>query len=327
MNDAIDKLSPEKQELILDIGQFALDIIGIIEPTPFADLSNTVVSLFRKKWWDAGLTVVGVVPYLGDLAKLGKIPKYSKMIDRAVSLAKTDGAFAALLRPLFNKLKAALDRLPLNKIPDRYRASIEGLRRKIAEFLPASGKVYSRLDGLTDDVVKRVFGSVKNVGIIPRQNIRTAVEFFDKYNVGGKDPAQWAELLKGIDLHAAKPIEVVRFKPGELIGQYIERDRPAGRKIGQWMVKAQGAVSHRNLGLSGAGRNYKVYRVKEGVEVLKSKAATAADHWTMIGDKPDRIAKIDPNWGQLKSAEHVAGGGDQYFLPNAWDFLEEVLGK
>ena len=38
----IQALSPEARELLLDVGQFTLDIVGIFEPTPFADLTSGV---------------------------------------------------------------------------------------------------------------------------------------------------------------------------------------------------------------------------------------------------------------------------------------------
>ena len=39
----IQALSPEARELLLDVGQFTLDIVGIFEPTPFADLTSGVI--------------------------------------------------------------------------------------------------------------------------------------------------------------------------------------------------------------------------------------------------------------------------------------------
>jgi hypothetical protein len=320
-------LPPEQREVLLDIAQFTLDVIGIVEPTPFADLTSGVISMFRGDWTGAAISAVGVVPYIGDLAKLGKVPKYLAKVENAIRLARTNEKFAAVLRPVLERLRGALDRLPLDKVPVAVRDALERMRKTIGDFLPA-GRAASRLDGLTDDVLRRVFGSTQNVGLLPRQNVRTTVEFFDRYKVAGGDAAQWAELLKGIDLHAATPIRVTKFKPGELVAEYVELARPANRQIGQWMVRAQGAVSHRNIGLSGAGRVRKVYRVKPGaeVEVLQSKAAGAADHWTLAGPKPHTAVTVQNGQRVMKDAEHVAGGGEQFFLPNAWQFLEEVAG-
>ena len=58
-------------ELIGIIALTGLGVVGIFEPTPFADGAATIVSLgmMRYSGWyfiDAGLSAVGVVPYLGD---------------------------------------------------------------------------------------------------------------------------------------------------------------------------------------------------------------------------------------------------------------------
>ena len=319
-----DEMSKEEQELLLDLGQFALDIIGIIEPTPFADASNAVISIARRDWWGTLISGVSIVPYVGDLAKLGKISKYTTSLQKAITLArKSGGAFAAAVKAMTQRIQVAIRRLPVDKLPRSVRDALDQVQRTIGDF-GSGGLRLSRLDKLTDETLIHVFGSTRNVGVLPRKNVRTIVEFFDKHKVGD-GPASWSELIKGIDLHAVKAVEVIPVKSGEVFAQYVETARPANRRVGQWMVRARAAVSHRNIGLSGAGRERKLYRLKSGVEMLQSKAAGAADHWTTAGSKPHKAMKrMDDGSKARVAAEHVAGGGDQYFLPKAWDFLEEV---
>ena len=50
----------------------ALDAAGTVEPTPICDSVNALLYLLRGKWSDAGLTSLGVIPYFGDWAKVGK---------------------------------------------------------------------------------------------------------------------------------------------------------------------------------------------------------------------------------------------------------------
>jgi len=324
----IKSLSPEKRELLLDVGQFTLDIIGMFEPTPFADLTNGVISLMRGDYSGAAMSTIGVVPYVGDLAKAGKIPRYVATVDKAIQLARVDVKFGAMMRPILRKLLGALDRIPLDRIAPPLKTSLERMRRSIAQFLPGGARVASRLDQLTDEMLRRVFGSTQNIGTLQRSNVRRVVEFFDNYNVANKNPAEWAELFKGIDFHAAEPFSTVTFKGGDRVAMYVETKRPADRQIGQWMTLVQGSVSHRNLGLSGNGRVRKVYCVKKeiaGVEALKTKAAAAADHWTLSGPKPHNTVTRKNGKLDFVPALQVAGGGDQYFLPKAWDFLEEVV--
>jgi|GEM_PF-5087728 len=319
--DELRSLSPEQRELLLDLGQFTLDIVGIFEPTPFADLTNGVISIIRGDYTGAALSGVSMIPYVGDLAKLGKIPKYLDVVRKAIDVARADRKFAELLQPILRKLRWALEQLPLDKLPANVREAAERMHRMIGEFLPGGARSVSRLDHLTDEMLRRVLGSTSNVGLLPRQNVRTVVAFFDKYQVAKGNLDDWAKLFKGIDLHAAEPISVVNFRPGDMVAQYIETVTPD--RIGQWMVKVQGAVSHRNIGLSGAGRERKVFRVKQDVEVLKSTAAPAADYWTKAGGKP-HIAPLRNGGTVGIPAEQVAGGGEQFFLPQAWNLLEEI---
>jgi hypothetical protein len=99
------KVSPEVRKLGLDIVQFGLDIIGIFEPTPIADGTNTLISLARGDWLGAGLSALGIVPYVGDLAKAGKLGKYAKAVAEAVELAKKSPKLAKALAPGMRALR------------------------------------------------------------------------------------------------------------------------------------------------------------------------------------------------------------------------------
>lgn len=66
---------------LLDMLQMGLDAVGVVEPTPFADLTNAGVSVLRAisdpsnaggHLKNAAISMVSTIPYLGDLAKLGK---------------------------------------------------------------------------------------------------------------------------------------------------------------------------------------------------------------------------------------------------------------
>ncbi len=65
----------------LDWAQLALDGVGAVEPTPFADLTNAGISLGRAAFdpknagqhlMNAGISLVSTIPYVGDVAKLAK---------------------------------------------------------------------------------------------------------------------------------------------------------------------------------------------------------------------------------------------------------------
>ena len=317
----IQALSPEARELLLDVGQFTLDIVGIFEPTPFADLTSGVISVCRGNFVAGAISVIAIVPYAGDLAKIGKIPRYVETIERTVQLARTNEALAKVVRPLLARLLSALDALPLDYVSQSGRVAIGRMRNAIDDFL-GPARMMSRAERLTDEMLKRVLGSTRNVGVLPRRNVRTIVEFFDKHKVDGGDLDKWAGKIKGIDLHAVDPVSSAKFQPGEVVLQYIDTTKPAGRQVGEWMVKDKGGVGARNLGLSDAGRRPQRLRVLSPVEALKSKAAGAADHWTTGGAKPHTAVVVEHGKRVIKPAEHVAGGGEQFFLPEAWKYLQ-----
>ena len=132
------KAGPDLGELALDLGQIALDIVGVFEPTPFADLANTVISGGRGDWWGAGMSLAGVVPYLGDLAKLGKLGRYAQTVAKAVDLAAGSPAARAALEPALRRIGDALDAIPqgaLDRLPAEAREHLLGMKRQVDEFL------------------------------------------------------------------------------------------------------------------------------------------------------------------------------------------------
>jgi hypothetical protein len=88
------------------------------------------------------------------------------------------------------------------------------------------------------------------------------------------------------------------------------------------MVKYKAGVGADRLGVSDAGRRPQRFRLSRPAEALKSKAAGAADHWTMSGAKPHMALVVEDGKRVSKAAEQVGGGGEQFFLPEAWKYLE-----
>jgi hypothetical protein len=145
---------PSAGTLALDITQIGLDIVGIFEPTPFADGANTLISLGRGDWLGAGLSVLGVVPYVGDLAKLGKLGKWAKTIANGVELAAKNPAAAKILEPALRKVHDALKAIPegaLKKLPDDAREAIQGMKKQLDEFFGAAKTVFSDAVSKTAD--------------------------------------------------------------------------------------------------------------------------------------------------------------------------------
>jgi|GEM_PF-4649895 len=143
---------PDLGKLSLDLTQMGLDIVGIFEPTPFADLTNTGISAFRGDWLSAGLSLAGVIPYIGDTAKLGKLGRWAKTVADAVDAAASNPAAREALEPALRKIADAIGSAPkaiMDNLPKEARDQLTAMKTKIDDLLRKS----------TDDVPTRGPGS------------------------------------------------------------------------------------------------------------------------------------------------------------------------
>lgn len=112
-----DSLTDEQRALLLDVGQILLDVVGLFEPTPFADATNALISAARSDWTGAGISLLGTFPYIGDAAKAGKFPQYLKSVERAVCEAQRSPAFSKALRPVLAQIRVALYSPAIHALP------------------------------------------------------------------------------------------------------------------------------------------------------------------------------------------------------------------
>jgi len=71
-----------------DILVAALDIVGIIDPTGVADVAAGSIEMKNGNFWSGLASYAGVLPLVGDAAKVGKIPKHLKTIEKAIEATK-----------------------------------------------------------------------------------------------------------------------------------------------------------------------------------------------------------------------------------------------
>lgn len=334
--DTTDGLSKEQQGLLLDLTQFTLDIVGIFEPTPFADGTNAVISASRGDWLGAGLSLISVIPYVGDVAKIGKIPRYLQSLKKAISLAKYDIRFAAHLEPALGRLVRAIDSLPWRKLSAAMAEKVYRLRRMINAFLYRE---------LVERVLRARLGSVPTSASLIRDNIETLVDFVATHQRrhktwGGNASALEKAVMEsasGIDIHS--PVNLIRMEPGKKIVQYVdewysldpgvairksaeefEKIRKAGElKGGSWFVMRQGAPIPNDLGIADAGRVRIEGIISEAVEVLESRASGMNVSWgTLVKENlTEGVIKV-----RGKNVIPAKGGATQYFLPDASNFIK-----
>ena len=87
------KLAKLNDELKLDLAQSAIDIAGIVDPTPISDVIGAGLSLFRGDFIGAGLSLISVIPYAGDA--LGKTAKGARLAKKMTGLKKKISAAIA----------------------------------------------------------------------------------------------------------------------------------------------------------------------------------------------------------------------------------------
>lgn len=124
-------LTADEKELLLDIGQIVLDLVGIIDPTPTADGTNMLISVSRSDWIGAGISGIALIPYIGDLAKSGKLAQWSRTIEKAIMKAKSSPQFSARIHGPFMSLIAILDGIPSSSVPSFFAATLARFKREL----------------------------------------------------------------------------------------------------------------------------------------------------------------------------------------------------
>jgi hypothetical protein len=83
------------KELAWELSKAAVDVAGIVDPTPISDVVGTAMSVASGDWVGAGLSLISIIPYAGDaLAKTAKGARAAKKI--AGLKKKIEGAIAAV---------------------------------------------------------------------------------------------------------------------------------------------------------------------------------------------------------------------------------------
>lgn len=122
---------------ILDMVQMGFDVAGIFDPTPASDGISGAISLARGDWLGAGISLVSMVPYVGDLAKAGKIGKWAQAVAGGAEMLAKYGAGTALGGKALASLEtigAAIDKIPgaaLDALPASTKRQLLEMRATI----------------------------------------------------------------------------------------------------------------------------------------------------------------------------------------------------
>lgn len=81
-----ERLVAAEAELRWLAAEAALDVAGIFDPTPTSDVASAALALRRGDLWGAGLSLLGVVPYVGDA--VGKSAKGARLAHRMTEVRR-----------------------------------------------------------------------------------------------------------------------------------------------------------------------------------------------------------------------------------------------
>lgn len=159
---------PNRAELIADVAQIGLDVIGIFDPTPISDGTNAIISLVRGDIGGALMSGAGILPVIGDAAKLGKLGRWAETIAKAADLAKVDARFADAVRPALDGLKKQLDKIDIGGLPlpqaakdhlTRIKTSVDDA---LAPAARATGRASTRTFDNVDDFNRAANNAIPN---------------------------------------------------------------------------------------------------------------------------------------------------------------------
>jgi hypothetical protein len=102
------------------------DVAGIFDPTPISDGVGGVISLAKGDWLGAGLSVLGMIPYIGDTGKIAKIAKRAPRTAALLTTVMTRGD---------NLAKAGADFLKSNFTMRQIAAARKAAAKRVQEAM------------------------------------------------------------------------------------------------------------------------------------------------------------------------------------------------
>ena len=178
-------------ELALDITQMGLDIVGIFDPTPISDGASGLISLARGDFLGAGISALSMVPYVGDAAKVGKLGDFAQTLAKAVDAAKSSPEVAKAIAPAMDKLRQAIDALPLDKLPQPLADAIAPLKSQLDAFArvgasQVSAKVGNNSVTWTQNAAGETLSARATLGEVFSGAKRSSAEVTAQSNVAAK---------------------------------------------------------------------------------------------------------------------------------------------
>ena len=154
----------------------ALDIVGIVDPTGVADGINASLHLKNGNYFDAAISGMGFIPYVGDAAKAPRMFKSYRLL--ITKIQKHHIIPKAVYKRYEKKLTSIIMRdcgKNLKKLPNRFHGNHPAYSKWIEKKLE---KLSNTKGGLTEEKINKLLDESK-------KEIYKAYENFK--NTGGKE--------------------------------------------------------------------------------------------------------------------------------------------
>lgn len=132
----------EVQDLVEELAIIALDIVGIFDPTGVADITSSGLSARRGDWLGAGISLLGVIPVLGDIAKTGKLGRYARTVEKAVRMAVNNPSVRSSLEGALRALWDVLRKFDPAVFPPSVSGPLQAMKDQLGRLF---GKVANRV--------------------------------------------------------------------------------------------------------------------------------------------------------------------------------------
>jgi hypothetical protein len=120
--------------LDLNLYQMFFDLTSIVDPTPLSPAAGLAFSVARRDWVDSLLSGASLIPFVGEIARFGKLAKIIKTLEESIDLAGKSEKAVELVKPAAQKMSQIVDLLPANSGNE-----IARLRQMTDEFLRKNG--------------------------------------------------------------------------------------------------------------------------------------------------------------------------------------------
>ena len=154
-----------------DVLSAGLDIVGIVDPTGIADGLNASLQAKNGDWLSAGISVLGIIPYIGDIPKVGKIGKDVKIINKAIDGIK-ESKFIKKVLPALDKTGKVHGELPSPANLSKYgreeleilKSDLEKSVQKRIEVTAKKGRdrAHGQRQGAEQDLIKSIEKHIEN---------------------------------------------------------------------------------------------------------------------------------------------------------------------